>query len=56
MNPYMGYLMCQYSSLKLGIDTDSTHGNNDLHVSNYGSNTGNSIKCLGCACCVRCVM
>ena len=28
----------------VGIDTDSAHGDNVLHVSNCSSNTGNSMK------------
>ena len=51
----MGYLLCQYSSGAVGIDTDSTHGNNVLHVSNCSSNTGNSMKmpwlCMLCKMC-----
>ena len=39
----------------VGIDTDSAHGNNVLHVSNYSRNTGNSMKmpwlCMLCKMC-----
>ena len=39
----------------VGIDTDSTHGNNVLHVGNCSSNTGNSMKmpwlCMLCKMC-----
>ena len=39
----------------VGIDTDHAHGNNVLHVGNYGSNTGNSMKmpwlCMLCKLC-----
>ena len=39
----------------VGIDTDSAHGNNVLHVGNCSSNTGNSMKmpwlCMLCKMC-----
>ena len=43
------------SSETVGIDTDSTHGNDVLHINDCSSNTGNSMKmpwlCMLCKLC-----
>ena len=37
------------------IDDDNAHDNNVSNVDNSSSNTKKSVKCLGYACCVKCV-
>ena len=55
MNTYMGYLLCQYSSLKLRININGAHGGNVLYANNCRSNPGNPMKmpwlCLLCKMC-----
>ena len=38
------------------IDDDNAHDNNVSNVDNSSSYTKKSVKCLGYACCVKCVM
>ena len=40
----------------VGIDTNNAYGNNVSNANDCSSNTGNSMKCLGRVCCVRCVV